>query len=186
MIPSQILLFKFPFSLFLFLVNAQESGSSLNNRTLTVVFQESQSSITFHLFPVTSVSPYRIVKSQIKFVTMSSFSTERTIAASDVGPNILQSPVSIASGPKDSGLKNPSVWQSPTIQQSQALGSVNKQPIAMQTSSDKHTQAPKTSLLLESIGSDAPTAIQSDYLVPTQAKTTRQILTIVLQRVNHL
>ena len=93
---------------------------------------------------------------------MSSFSTERTIAASDVGPNILQSPVSIASGPKDSGLKNPSVRQSPTIQQSrsQALGSVNKQPIAMQTSSDKHTQAPKTSLLPESIGSDAPTAIQ--------------------------
>ena len=185
MIPSQILLFKFPFSLFLFLVNAQESGSSLNNRTLTVVFQESQSSITFHLLPVTSVSPYRIVKSQIKFVTMSSFSTERTIAASDVGPNILQSPVSIASGPKDSGLENPSVWQSPTIQQSQA-SSVNKQPIAMQTSSDNHTQAPKTSLLPESIGSDAPTAIQSDYLVPTQAKTTRQILTIVLQRVNHL
>ena len=56
----------------------------------------------------------------------------------------------------------------------------------MQTSSDKHTQAPKTSLLPESISSDAPTAIQSDYLVPTQAKTTRQILTIVLQRVTHL
>ena len=163
----------------MFLVNAQESGSSLNNRT--VVFQESQSSITSHLYPVTSASPYRVVKSEIKFVTMSSLSTERTIAASNIGPNIFQSPVSIGSGPKDSGLKTPSVLQSPTIQQSQALSSSNKQPIAMQTSSDKHTQAPKTSLLPESIGSDAATAIQSDYLVPTQAKTTQQILTSVAE-----
>lgn len=106
---------------------------------------------------------------------------ERTIAASNIGPNIFQSPVSIGSGPKDSGLKTPSVLQSPTIQQSQALSSSNKQPIAMQTSSDKHTQAPKTSLLPESIGSDAATAIQSDYLVPTQAKTTQQILTSVAE-----
>lgn len=182
MIPSQILLFiKVSFSLFLFLANAQESGSSLNNRTSTVVFQESQSSITSHLFPVTSVSPYRIVKSEIKFVTMSSLSTKRTIVASNVGPNIFQSPGSIVSGPKGSGLKTPSVLQSPTIQQSQALSSSNKQPIAMQTSSDKHTQAPKTSLLPESIGSDAATAIQSDYLVPTQAKTTQQILTSVAE-----
>ena len=165
----------------MFLANAQESGSSLNNRTSTVVFQESQSSITSHLFPVTSVSPYRIVKSEIKFVTMSSLNTERTIAASNVGPNIFQSPVSIVSDPKDSGLKTPSVLQSTTIQQSQALSSSNKQPIAMQTSSDKHTQAPKTSLLPESIGSDAATAIQSDYLVPTQAKTTQQILTSVAE-----
>lgn len=112
---------------------------------------------------------------------MSSLSTERTIAASNIGPNIFQSPVSIGSGPKDSGLKTPSVLQSPTIQQSQALSSSNKQPIAMQTSSDKHTQAPKTSLLPESIGSDAATAIQSDYLVPTQAKTTQQILTSVAE-----
>lgn len=162
----------------MFLVNAQESGSSLNNRTSTVVFQESQSSITSHLYPVTSASPYRIVKPEIKFVTMSSLSTERTIAASNVGPNVLQSPVSIVSGPKGSSLKTPSVLQSPTIQQSQALSSSNKQPIAMQTSSDKHTQAPKTSLLPESIGSDTATAMQSDYLVPTQAKTTQQILTL--------
>ena len=165
----------------MFLVSAQESGSSLSNRTSTVVFQESQSSITSHLFPVTSVSPYRIVKSEIKFATMSSLRTERTIAASNVGHNFLQSPVLFASGPKDSGLKTPSVFQSPTIQLSQALSSSKKKPIAMQTSSDKHTQAPKTSLLPESIGSDAPTPIHSDYLVPTQAKTTQQILTSVAE-----
>ena len=163
----------------LFLVNAQESGSSLNNRTSTVVIQESQSSITSHLYPVTSASPYRVVKSEIKFVTTSSLSTDRTIAASNIGPNIFQSPVSIVSGPKDSGLKTPSVLQSPTIQQSQALSSSNKQP--MQTSSDKHTQAPKTSLLPESSGSDTATAIQSDYLVPTQPKTTQQILSSVAE-----
>lgn len=112
---------------------------------------------------------------------MLSLSTERTIAASNIGPNVLESPVSIVSGPKGSGLKTPSVLQSPTIQQSQALSSSNKQPIAMQSSSDKHTQAPKTSLLPESIGSDTAMAIQSDYLVPTQAKTTQQILTSVAE-----
>ena len=169
------------FFLILFLVNAQESGSSLNDRTSTIVFEESKSSITSHLFPVTSVSPHRIVNSEIKLTMVSPLSVKRTVTASDIGSNILKSPVLFASGSMNSGIRTPSVLQSPVIKQSQALFSSTKQPVAMQTSSDKHTQEPKTSLLPESIVSDAPMAIQSDYLVPSQAMTTQQILTSVAE-----
>lgn len=168
------------FFLILFLVNAQESGSSLNDRTSTVVFEESKSSTTSHLFPATSVSPHRMVNSEIKLTMVSPLSVERTITASDIGSNILKSPVSFASGSINSGIRTPGVLQSPVIRQSQALFST-KQPVAVQTSSDKHTRAPKTSLLPESIVSDAPTAIQSDYLVPSQTTTTQQILISVAE-----